>query len=1042
MSLAAFRVLRLCLCLAAVPLVLQGQDSASFVEPLQGLEYRFIGPANMGGRITDVEGVAGTPELIYVGTAASGLLKSSNGGTTWDFLFEREGSASVGDLALDPRNPDVIWLGSGEANMRNSVSFGDGVYRSVDGGKSWKHLGLSETEHIARVMVDPSDSATAYVCAVGHAAAPNEERGLFRTTDFGATWTKILYLDDAHGCADLDIDPENPNILYAAMWRFERRPWNHTSGSERSGVYRSADRGETWAKVTGLPALLGRTGVKVAPSNPNVVYVVAESREGTFFRSDDRGLSFKETTRSRSVVMRGFYYADLRVDPVNENRVYALAVNLNLSEDGGKTWASISAETHSDHHALWIDPSNPRRLWQGQDGGLAVSYDRGERWEVVNNVPLGQYYQISADNREPFYTISGGLQDNGSWVGPGQTRDAAILDRDFQKIGGGDGFWVVRHPDNPDLFLYESQRGFASRRHLVSGMVQSVTPQMERDFHPYMKYRFNWNAPIAHSPHEVNTVYLGSNVLFQSRDFGKTWESISQDLTTNRKDRQVEAGGPVWKDNSGAENYTTIINVQESPIERGQIWVGTDDGLVQLTRDGGRTWTNVTPNIPGAPPEAFCSHVEPSHHDPNTAFASFDAHMLDDFQPYAYRSTDSGKTWLRLGRNGLPAKAYVHVLREDPKNPKLLSLGTELGLYTSWDGGEQWHFLGLKNLSKVPVHEVLVHPRTNDLIVATHGRSLAILDSIFVLQQWNSALATKPVHLFPVAPAIVFNRSDDAASAGAKIYRGPNPPRGATFTYTLGATLHNSAALKAEIVDAQGRTIRVVSRLRHEKGLHRATWDLRHHGEMERRGEPGAELETSGPYVVPGEYRLRLTAGKRVLEEPISVRLDPAQPVTSEEFADAVRLSLRLRDSISEVNRALRTLDLVKVQVRNLERLAPDLTRDRRASLAFFRSALATLDDQTSKLSWPDDGYRLEDRPGLAQKLSQLYSTLASTLAAPLPHQLQYANSLIEEARSAVKKSDEILGQTVQQWNVELKRIGLGELAIPASGANPELRKQ
>ncbi|MBI5280361.1 MAG: hypothetical protein HY858_01675, partial [Candidatus Solibacter usitatus] len=390
---------------------------ASDVRHFNNWEYRAIGPANMGGRTTDVEGVPGNPAVVYVGTGGGGLWKSVNGGTTWSPLWERQGSYSVGDLALDPRNPEVVWLGSGEANMRNSVSFGDGVYKSTDGGKSWQRLGLKDTEHIARVLVSPLDSGTAWVCAIGHQAGPNPERGVFMTSDGGATWQKTLFLDDRHGCADMDVDPKNPNILYAAMWRFERQPWNHLSGSEQSGIFKSVDGGRTWKKLAaGLPKLIGRAGVKVAPSSPNVVYVACESKEGTFYRSIDAGETWTEMTREREVVSRGFYYADLRVDPQDENRVYAVAGSLQLSLDAGKTWRVIANRTHVDFHSLWIDPQNPRRMWHGQDGGVSVSYDRGETWDVVNNIPLGQFYQIHADDRAPFYQVTGGLQDNGTWT--------------------------------------------------------------------------------------------------------------------------------------------------------------------------------------------------------------------------------------------------------------------------------------------------------------------------------------------------------------------------------------------------------------------------------------------------------------------------------------------------------------------------------------------------------------------------------------------------------------------------------------------------
>ncbi|HBY60032.1 MAG TPA: glycosyl hydrolase, partial [Solibacterales bacterium] len=625
------------------------------------------------------------------GAGGGGLWKTVNGGLTWSALFTREGSYSVGDLALDPTNSEVVWLGSGEANMRNSVSFGNGVYKSVDGGKTWKHLGLANTLHIARVLVNPLATDTAWVCAVGRQAGPSEDRGVFMTTDGGATWRKTLYLDNQHGCSDLDVDPKNPNVLYAALWKFERKPWTHTSGSEQGGIWKSIDGGRTWTKSSkGLPKLLGRLGVKVAPSRPSVVYITAESFEGTLYRSDDAAENWRETTRNREVVSRGFYYSDLRVDPTDENRVYAVASNLLVSIDAGKTWRNIVGGTHIDYHSLWIDPTNPSRMWQGQDGGIAVTYDRGNTWEPVTNIPLGQFYQIHADQRLPFYHVTGGLQDNGTWSGPSRTREpAGILNDDFTMVSFGDGFHVVSHPDNPDLFVSESQGGSIMLTNMRTREQQMVSPQPKNDWVQNLKYRFNWNTPIVPSPHGKTTLYFGSNFLFQSRDFGKSWEPISPDLTTNNPEKLKPAGGPVWLDNSTAENNNTIISVGESPAAAGVIWVGTDDGNLQLSADGGKTWNNLAKNVPGVPAFAPVSHVEPSRTGRDTAYVSFDAHLLDDYRPLIFKTTDAGKNWTRLTA-GLPDTAYVHIVREDPKNARLLYAGTELGLYASWNGGEQW----------------------------------------------------------------------------------------------------------------------------------------------------------------------------------------------------------------------------------------------------------------------------------------------------------------------------------------------------------------
>ncbi|MBI3473237.1 MAG: hypothetical protein HY013_17920, partial [Candidatus Solibacter usitatus] len=794
------------------------------------LEWRAIGPANMGGRTTDVEGVPGNPNLVYVATGGGGLWKTTNGGVTWTALFEREGTYSIGDIALDPRNPEVVWLGAGEANMRNSVSFGDGVYKSIDGGKTWKHLGLAETEHIARIVLNPLQPEIAYVCAVGHGSGPNPERGVFATWDGGASWRKTLFVDDRHGCSDIDIDPENPNILYAAMWHFDRKPWNHRSGSEEGGLFQSVDGGRTWRKIPGLPKLLGRIGVKVAPSNPRVVYAIAESKEGTLFRSSDRGETFKEVNREREIVARGFYYADLRVDPQNEDRVYAIAGSLQVSIDGGRSFKRISGRTHSDYHALWIDPRDPRRMWQGNDGGIAVSYDRGENWEVVDNIPLGQFYQIHADNRQPFYHLVGGLQDNGTWTGPSRTREpAGILNDDWRLVSFGDGFHATSHPDDPDLFVTESQGGSIMVTNLRTREQQSVSPQARRGFVSELKYRFNWNTPIVPSAHGKNTVFFGGSALFQSRDFGKSWEPISPDLTTNDPEKLKPAGGPVWLDNSTAENHCTIISIGESPARQGLIWAGTDDGNLQVTIDGGRNWSNVVKNVAGLPPYSPVSHVEPSRTGADIAYAAFDRHLLDDFRPLVFKTTDRGQTWTNISGN-LPPKAYVQIVREDPKNPNLLYAGTELGLYASWTGGSQWSPLFLKNLPKVAVHDIVIHPRENDLILATHGRSILILDDAAPVQQMTAGIAASEAHLFDIRPALRFATRFTRYGIGDRVYRGPNPPYGALITYYLKEKLDDKAPLKMQILDSNGKPIRELSKLERSQGLHRTHWDLRYEG--------------------------------------------------------------------------------------------------------------------------------------------------------------------------------------------------------------------
>lgn len=993
-------------------------------------EYRLLGPANMGGRTTDVEGIPGNPRVIYAGTGGGGLWKTTNGGTSWTPIWEREGSFSVGDLALDPRNPDVVWLGSGEANMRNSVSFGDGVYRSTDGGKTWKHLGLKETEHIARVLVSPLDSNTAWVCAVGHQAAPNPERGVFLTTDGGVTWRKTLFLDDQHGCADMDLDPANPNVLYAAMWRFERKPWTHTSGSEQSGLFKSTDGGVTWKKLEkDLPKLIGRIGVKVAPSKPETVYIACESKEGTIYRSTNAGEDWQQMTKQREVVGRGFYYADLRVDPKDENRLYALSTNLYVSIDAGRTWRTIARRIHADHHSLWIDPQDSNRIWNGNDGGLSVSYDKGETWEAVNNIPLGQFYQIHADNRAPFYNITGGLQDNGTWTGPSRVRQpSGVTNNEWDIVSFGDGFFAWTHPDDPDLFLTESQGGSLVLQDFKSGNQIAAAPQAKRGFVDQLKYRFNWNTPIAGSPHGKSTVYVGSNVLFQSRDFGKSWEPISPDLTTNNLEKLKPAGGPVWFDNSTAENHCTIISFGESPVKAGLLWAGTDDGNLHVTSDGGKTWQNVAGNIPGIPEGSPVSHVEPSRTGATIAYVTFDRHLLDDYRPHVFKTADGGKTWTAIAGN-LPEKAYLHVLKEDPKNPRILYAGTELGLYVSFTGGGQWQPLFLKNKPRVAVHDIVVHPRDNDLILGTHGRSIMILDDVGPLQQMSAEIAAKPAHLFEPRTAIRHATPMRTYGGGDGIFSAPNPPYGVTLTYWLKEKLDPKAALKLEIVDDKGAVIRELDKPAREAGLSRMSWDLRYKGAVTRRPPSEDEVRFSGgprgPQVVPGTYVARLTVNDQKYEQKITVQLDPALKVPQQELISQRDFGLKLRGMVSEVNTTLKRMDSLKKQLTDIETLGKQQVPAKAEEWSkLTRAAVKELEAASEKLAIRPEGNRLEHAPKFAEGLSGLYMTVAGANSAPTAAQMAYFAELDPQFKTLMAEANAFLDKKPAEWSAQLQKAG------------------
>ncbi len=1003
---------------------------SQFEKAFERLEWRSIGPAIMGGRTADIEGVPGNANLLYVATASGGLWKTINGGVTWKPIFERQGTISIGDVALAPSNPDVVWVGTGESKTRNSVSFGDGVYKSTDGGKNWQHMGLRETERISAIVIHPHNPDIVYVGALGHAFGPNDERGVFMTTDGGKTWTKTLYLDREHGVSDLDMDATNPNILYAGMWSFERKPWTHRSGSEKGGLYKSIDGGRTWNKLTnGLPKLIGRIGVRAAPSNPEIVYAILEAKEGTLYRSDDRGETFKQVSKNDRIVARGFYYTRVRVNPENENHVYAVASTLFESIDGGRAFRSITGRTHIDYHAFWQDPKNPKRIWQGNDGGIAVSYDGGETWEPVYNIPLGQFYQIHADNRLPFYNVMGGLQDNGAWTGPSRTREpAGIMNDDWRMVSFGDGFYVINSADNPDLYISESQGGNILRTDFRTREQQEINPWGRGSGDGPAageKYRFNWNSPILLSPHDKNTVYFGGNVVFKSNDFGKTWEQISEDLTTNDPERLKDAGGPVAIENTTAEYYSTIITLAESPLQQGQVWAGTDDGNIQLTTDGGKSWTNLIKNISGVAAKSPVSHVEPSRTNARTAYVSFDRHMFDDFRPYIFKTTDGGRHWSSIAGN-LPAKAYVQVVREDPKNPNLIYAGTEIGLFASYNGGREWVALNLKNLPNVSVHDIVVHPRENDLILATHGRSVWIYDDAAPIQQLTSAILSSNTHLFPIRPALRYATRFTRYGIGDKQFAGPNPPYGALITYYLKDKPDDKTTFKIQVFDSTGKLVQELDKPAKEKGLNRAAWNLRLGGAEVRR--PPSPEETAfagpprGPHVLPGTYTVKLTVGDKTFQQPVEVRLDPTISVPQADLQQQYDLQIKLRDMQSSVNSALRFLDSIEEQLKHTQTTVKNLNKepdkDMMKALEDYIKQVMALEDRLARRS---EGLGSSGKAQVVNKIGELFFGMDGTNAAPTPYQRQYFEEIQPEFRDRMAEVNRFIRDTIPQWNEKLR---------------------
>ena len=667
-----------------------------------GIPLRSLGPAVMSGRIVDVavpDGAAAQArgrlgKIMYVASASGGLWKTENGGTTFDAVFDHTGMISLGDVAVAPSNPDIVYLGTGEANNQRSSSWGDGVYRSDDGGHSWRNIGLEKSQHIGRIVVHPTNPEIAWVAAVGPLWADGGERGLYKTIDGGRSWKAVKTISPHTGFIDVALDPSDPDVLYAASYQRQRKAYSYVGGGPETGIWKSIDGGETWTRLTqGLPTTdMGRIGLDVSASQPRTVYAVVEGKDGGLYRSDDFGASWRRTSRVSSIP---WYFGQIRVDPNNPERVYHLGVSLQRSEDGGQTFSSLARQVHSDQHALWIDPTDSDHLVLGNDGGLYMSYDQGASWDFATNLPVSQFYAVGVDYREPFYYVYGGLQDNNSWGGPSQTRNrAGITNSDWFRVTGGDGFYAAIDPKNPNIVYAESQNGAIVRYDVATGERKTIKPVPK----PGEKsYRWNWSSPILISPHDPATVYFGANYLFRSPDRGDSWTRLGGDLTRQRNRDSLPIMGKLWdKDavarHEGTAEYGNISTIDESPLTPGVLYVGTDDGLVQVSRDTGRTWTRIE-RFPGVPEETYVSRVTASAHAPGTVYASFDGHRSNDFAPYVLRSTDYGRSWTSIGAN-LPKDASVNVIREHPRNANLLFAGTETGLYVSIDAGGSWSRLG------------------------------------------------------------------------------------------------------------------------------------------------------------------------------------------------------------------------------------------------------------------------------------------------------------------------------------------------------------
>ena len=1007
------------------------------IAALKNLVWRSIGPANMGGRVTVVHGVPGNRAVFYIAGADGGIWKTTNAGTTFSPIFENQPVYSIGEIALAPSDPSVIWVGTGEGDPRNSASFGNGVYRSTDGGESWKHVGLEDSERIKRIAVDPRNPDIAYVCALGHEWGPNEERGVFQTIDGGKTWKKVLYINTATGCSDIALDAENPRIIYAGMYTFLRKPWRFDSGAGETAPYKSVDGGQTWKKITrGLPNQpMDRIGLATSVSQPNVVYMVTEFKNaGTLFRSDDRGENWRLVNSDPNINFRPFYYSDIRVDPKNADRVYSLSGGLYRSDDGGRTFTTIAGNVHGDHQAFWIDPNDPQHLLSGSDGGYQVSYDLGRTWDIINNIALSQFYHVDFDLQQP-YNLCGGLQDNGTWCGPSRTPRPGILKDDWVTVGGGDGFYAVPNINEPWMIYTNLQGGVISVIDTRSGNSRNIIPYPNRvgsvgDAMLGHKYRYNWDSPIYISPHDSKTVYFGGNVLFRSRDYGHTWDVISPDLTTNDTTKQLSSGGEIVTDNTAAEFHTTILTIAESPVKAGTLWVGTDDGLVQVSQDAGRTWSNVTPNIRGLPANTWIARVEASYTEACTAYIAPDRHRDDDFRPYAYMTQDCGKSWTSIA-NGLPAKGYVQVVREDPTNANLLYIGTELGVFVSWDRGKSWASLR-NNLPPVSVRDIRVHPREHDLIVATHGRGIFILDDITPLRQIGRALASD-AHLFEPRATVRWQIWDRDADRGNRTYVGENPPDGALLYYHV----KTPQPVTFSISDAAGKVIREVRATATATGVNRAVWDLRHEAPFAAPGGGGGgggggRGGGAGPWAVPGQYTVTLKAGSVEQRTQLRVLPDPRIQLADADYIAQTQAGIELRELISQTNRTLARMDAVRSQLQQLDAAirtaeqtgnvkaaqgTPSLTE----ALTTVRAALQKIVDiRDTKVTRPIQGLGYRQYPRLREELQSLSGQINGAAAPPTRAQLLRLGELRGETTTILTEVDAAINAAIRDVNTKI----------------------
>jgi photosystem II stability/assembly factor-like uncharacterized protein len=1004
------------------PRLAMAGDTKFDSDSLGNLTARAIGPAVMGGRIAAIDAYPGDKVTVYVGAASGGVWKSENGGLTFKPVFD-DHVQSIGAVRIDPTNPKTVWVGTGETWVRNSVSVGAGVYKTTDGGDNWQLMGLADTERIGRIVVNPKDANTVYVCALGHLWNSNAERGVFRTKDGGKTWKKVLYVNEDAGCADLAADPQNPDILYAGMWQVRRYPWKFISGGPGSGLFRSTDGGETWKPIRkGLPeGDLGRIGIATAPSRPSTIYAVVEAKETALYRSDDLGENWTKMNTSFNVQGRPFYFAYLVVDPADYQRVYKPGFALSVSDDGGKTFAGVGGSYHGDLHALWIDPKNSYHLLLGTDGGVYASSDRGAHWEMLAALPVSQFYHVTYDMQMP-YNVYGGLQDNGTWTGPSK-HAGGIPNRAWRSVGMGDGFSAQVDQSDPDYIYVEFQGGHVFRFRLSNSENKNIRP-FAKPGEPDL--RFNWNTPLLTRPGRTGTLYLGSQYLFRSTDRGDSWARISPDLTTNNPDKQKqEESGGLTVDNTDAEKHCTIYTISESPKNPNVIWVGTDDGNVQVTRDGGKTWTNVTKNLPGIPEATWVSTVEAGHFEEGTAYASFDGHQTGDMKTYLARTRDFGKSWESLVTPDL--SGYAHVIREDLVNSNLLFAGTETGLYVSVDAGKSWGKLTGGMPKSVPVRDLAIHPREGDLIVATHGRGIYIVDDLTALRALTPEVLDKDFAMLPSRNGVMTGLNIEQRFDSDAEFTGESGGNAARIAYYLKKRLL-VGEFKAAVYDSQGNLIEELSTSR-RKGLNVLEWSMR----LKAPKTPPAtalvpDFNTFvGPFVPEGTYTVKVTRGKETVSADLHVTPDPNTKHSAADRAEQHRVAVEAYHLVERIAYVVDAVGDLGTQAAERAGKLPagDALRQRLEALR------DSLDATGKKLAATKSGGETGEIK-LREKILEVYGGVNGYSGRPTESQTSQLAALTKELGGTEADFRALAEKEMAAANPELEKKGLPALKLLA----------